>query len=156
MSDQKFGFRTGHSALDVLLLLTQQWMEVFNVRHEIRAISLDTSHAFVALWYPALLSKPSPSKASSTHGFLTSSTLIANVWHHRNPFPVKAGVPQGSILFLVLILIFINDHSDSMKNPLYLFPDDYTLCRDIPNPSDRQAATSYLSSDLEKRNHKLD
>ena len=99
MSDQKFGFRTGHSALDVLLLLTQQWMEVFNVRHEIRAISLDTSHAFVALWYPALLSKPSPSKASSTHGFLTSSTLIANVWHHRNPFPVKAGVPQYKAVF---------------------------------------------------------
>ena len=41
ISDHQFGFRPGHSTLDMLFLFSQQWMEVLNARHEIRAISLD-------------------------------------------------------------------------------------------------------------------
>ena len=43
-----------------------------------------------------------------------------------SPLPVHAGVPQGSILGRVLFLVFINDLSDSLENPLYLFADDYS------------------------------
>ena len=57
ISDHQFGFRRGHSTLDMLLLLTQQWMEAFNVRHEIRAYPVDISGAFDIVWHPALLSK---------------------------------------------------------------------------------------------------
>ena len=71
-----------------------------------------------------------------------------------SPLPVKAWVPQGSVLDCILFRVFINNLSDFLKNPLYLFADDSTLCREIPHPSDRQAAASSLSSDLDK-NHKL-
>ena len=57
ISDHQFGVRPGHSTMDMLLPLTQQWMEALNVRHEIRAISLDMSRAFDTVWHPALLSK---------------------------------------------------------------------------------------------------
>ena len=46
IADHQFGFRPGHSTLDMLLLLSKQWMEVLNVGHEIRALSLDISRAF--------------------------------------------------------------------------------------------------------------
>ena len=51
ISDHQFGFRPGHSTLDMLLLLSQQWMEVLNAIHEIRAISLDISRAFDTVWH---------------------------------------------------------------------------------------------------------
>ena len=57
ISDHRFGFRPGHSTLDMLLLLSQQWMEVLNARDEIRAISLNISCAFDTVWHPALLTK---------------------------------------------------------------------------------------------------
>ena len=47
----------GHSSLDLQLLLYQQWMEVLNARHEIRAIFQDISCAFDTVWHPALLTK---------------------------------------------------------------------------------------------------
>ena len=72
------------------------------------------------------------------------------------PLSVKAGVSQGSVLGTVVFLIVIDDLAESLGNPLYLFADDSTLCRDIPHLSDRQAAASSLSSDLKKKkNHKL-
>ena len=48
----------------------------------------------------------------------------------------------------LIFLIFINDLSDSLENHLYLFADDSTLCG-ICHPSDRQAAASSLSADLD-------
>ena len=46
ISDHQFGFRPDHSTLDMLLLLSQQWMEALNIRNEIRAVSLDISRVF--------------------------------------------------------------------------------------------------------------
>ena len=131
-------------------------MEAFNVRHEIRVVSVDACRAFDTVWHLVLLSKLS---ACSIEGQLHS--WIAELFYSRSraalnkflssPFSVKAGVLQGSVLGSVLCLIFINDLSDCLENPLYLFSDESTLCRDIPHPSDRQALASSLSSDLEKK-----
>ena len=57
ISDHQLGFRPRHSTADTLLLLSQEWMEVLNARHEIRAIFQDTSCAFDIVWHPALLTK---------------------------------------------------------------------------------------------------
>ena len=61
ISDHRFGFRPGHSTMDMPLLPSQQWMEALNVRHEIRAVSPDISRAFDTVWHPALLYKLSAS-----------------------------------------------------------------------------------------------
>ena len=82
ISDHQFGFKPGHSTLDMLLLLSQQWMDVLNVKHYIRAISLDISRAFdrdcTLPCSPNSL--PMVSKAISTHGSQTSSPVAVTVW----------------------------------------------------------------------------
>ena len=50
----------------------------------------------------------------------------------------------------ILFLVFLNNLTDSLENPLYLFADNSILCCGISHPSDRQAAASSLSSDLDK------
>ena len=124
--------------------------------------SLETcvSQAFNTIWHPALLSKLYD---CGIHGQLHTS-LTDFLCSHRqrvacngilsSPPPVKARVPQWSVLGPTLFLIFINDHSNFLENPLYLFSVDSTMCCDIPHPLDKQAAASSLSSDLQK-NHNL-
>ena len=59
ISGHQLGFRPGYSSLDMLILLSQQWMEELYAGHEIRAISRDISRAFDMVWHPALLTKHS-------------------------------------------------------------------------------------------------
>ena len=105
ISDHQFRIRPSHSAFDMLLLLSQQWMEVLHVRNGIRAI-LDISRAFDTVYHPALLSKLSvwyfDILVNSTLYLLPSSTPVANLWLSNgilsSPLNVKAGMAQGSFL----------------------------------------------------------
>ena len=103
------------------------------------------------VWHPAFLSKLSASgMQSQVHTWLPDFLYYCNQRVALNgilssPLTVKVGVSQGSVLCPVPFLIFINDLSDALENPLYLFANDSTLCHDITHPSGRQAADSSLS-----------
>ena len=128
-------------------------MEVLNLRHEIRATSLDISQAFDTVWHPTLISKLS---AYGIQGQLCSWIIDFHYSHIQHGalngilsfrLPVKAGVPQGSVPDPILVLTFINDLSDSLKNPISLLMIPPSAVS-ISHPSDRQAAASPFSTDL--------
>ena len=88
ISDHQFGFHLGHSTLDMLLLLSQQWLETLSLNQEVRTVPMDIAQTFDIVWHPALLVNlyylPVACNATFIPGFLTSSTL-----------PMRAGVPPS-------------------------------------------------------------
>jgi len=69
--------------LDMVLLLTQQWIKSLNVRQEIMVSSLDIKRDFDTVWNAVLPFQLSPSGIQGQlHTWLhygTSATLITNV-----------------------------------------------------------------------------
>ena len=63
---------------------------------------------------------------------------------------VEAGVPQGSILGLLLFLIYINDLQENLVSNSKLFADDISLFSVIHN---KQSSAQDLNVDLNKINH---
>ncbi len=61
--------------------------------------------------------------------------------------PIKAGVPQGSILGPLLFLVFINDIVNDLGATVRLFADDTSLYIIVENP---QTASTILNDDLNK------
>ena len=53
-----------------------------------------------------------------------------------DPVPVLSGVPQGSVLGLVLFLIFINDLPDNIRSSVCLFADNCVMYRNINSLQD--------------------
>ena len=77
----------------------------------------------------------------STHNWISSwlsgrSQQVVLDGQASDPVPVLSGVPQGSVLGLILFLIFNNDLPDHTKSSGRLFADDCVLYRNIPSLQD--------------------
>ena len=59
---------------------------------------------------------------------------------------VTSGVPQGSVLGLILFLIYINDLPNEISSGVRLFADDAIVHQTISDPSDCQT----LQEDLDE------
>ena len=118
---------------------------------ETQGIFLDTSKAFDKAWHAALICKLKLTGISGN--FLK---LIKNFLDNRsqrvllngqtsNWLPVKAGVPQGSILGLLFFLIYINDLPDNLAWSVMFFADDNLL---FPTVYDTTTSINVLNDDL--------
>ena len=79
----------------------------------------------------------------STHEPSQNAVLDAQA---SDPVPVLSGVPQGSVLGLVLFLIFINDFPENIRSSVRLFADDCVLYRSIRSPMDCQILLDDLNN----------
>ena len=114
LSPKLCGFRKGHSTQHALLNLLKNWQKCLDKSGVVGTVLMDLSKAYDCLPHDLLLAK------LSAYGFDESAiTLIANYLSNRyqrvkigstfsSYLEILRGVPQGSILRLILFNLFIN------------------------------------------------
>ena len=111
-------------------------------------VLLDLQKAFDTVDHSILLSKLTaigldPTSVSWLGSYLSDRSQSVDVGGTRSdPKPITCGVPQGSILGLLLFLIYVNDMQASVICKLLLFADDSALLVSGKNVSEIQKVLS--------------
>ena len=125
------GYLKGHSCCTALLKMTEDWRKGLDEREVVAAVAVDLSKAFDSVCHGLLLAKLRAYGFSKVALELMSSYLcerrqrvrLDNVYSDWQV--VKTGVPQGSLLGLLLFNIYINDLNYNVSNTsLQLYADD--------------------------------
>ena len=155
LNPHHFKFRHGNSCVHQLLSITFDIYKSFdaNPSLEVRGIFLDMSKVFDRVWHEGLLFKLKRLGLSGKFYGLINSFLsnrrqrvILNGQSSKWS-PIKAGVPQGSILGTLFFLVYINHLPKGLLCNAKLFADDtsiFSVVKDYLN------STNKLSEDLSK------
>jgi len=155
LSDAQHGFRKRRSCETQLLIILLDLSAALYNSEQIDAILLDFSNAFdkvpyerlgvklchygirgnILAWIRSFLSNPS------------QQVLVEGV--KSSPAPVTSGVPQGSVLGLLLFLVYINNMPTRVKSTTRLFADDSLFYRKIKSPTDTRALQEDLNAPQE-------
>ena len=151
ISPNQSGFRPGESCVNQLLAITHKIYKSFDEGFEVRGVSLDISKAFDKVWHEGLLLKLNQNCVTGNllkllRDFLSyrKQRVVLNS-QHSSWDNANAGVPQGSVLGLLLFLIYINDLSNNLSSNCKLFADDTSLFSVVNNI---HASATTLSQDL--------
>ena len=132
-SDFRYGFRSSQPTADLLTVVSNIIARTFKRSGATRAVVLDISKSFDSVWHAGLLHKLM-SYGISGQIFGLMSSFLSNRWlqvvlHGRSKqeYPVKAAVPQGAILGLILFLVYINDLPDYIICNIAIYADNITL-----------------------------
>ena len=151
ISSNQSGFKLGDSWINQLLSITHEIYMSFDNRFEVRGAFLDISKAFDKVWHKNIIFKPKqngiPGKLLSVlSDFLKDRKQRVSLNGQVSSWTgVNAGVPQGSILSLLLFLVYINDLGDGLSSSAELFTDDTPLFSVI---HDVDTSANELNNDL--------
>ena len=133
ISPAQSGFNQGDSCINQLLSITHEVYHSIDEGYETRGVFLDISKAFDKVWHEGLVFKLKQNGISGNllnifEDFLRNRkqrvVLNGQTFNWEN---IHAGVPQGSILGPLLLLIYINDLAENLSSNPKLFADDTSL-----------------------------
>ena len=130
LSDHQYGFRKATSTGDLFAYAVHVWSPALESCGESRVIFLDISKAFDRVWHKGLLAKLPMFGLHHTlinwiGSFLSDRSIAVRVdGFLSNLHSINAGVPQGSVISLVLFLLFINDLLTSTSSSIHSIADD--------------------------------
>ena len=132
LSPKQFGFRKGKSAADLLLLQSSSWNHSLDCGKDTFVIALDIAGAFDRVWHQGLTAKL---RSLGVRGallqliqdYLQGRTLRVVINGQTSAkHPIKASVPQGSVLGPLLWNVFFNDILQLVPEA-QAYADDCTL-----------------------------
>ena len=150
-------------AVLTFLLLYNLWFEHHSTNSPINQVytvtlAVDIAGAFDKVSHPGVLAK---AQQCGIHGqllawlrsYLHDRNLTVVVGGQSSPlFPIKAGVPQGSLLGPTLFLLYVNDAEQCLApgSSLAVYADDTTLYALIRNPDTIAAACNSLQASIDR------
>ncbi|XP_043262527.1 uncharacterized protein LOC122403220 [Colletes gigas] len=129
------GFRQYRSTMDNLAMLDINICEAFLRKQHLIAICLDIEKAYDMLWRHRIIQQLikwniSGSMIQFIYNFLKSRSIYVRVnGNLSKKVEILNGVPQGSVLSVILFLIAINDIAEVFSKPVKytIFADDCTF-----------------------------
>ena len=132
-SNCQFGFRSGRSTEDQLLLTYSHIVREIDSGKVVDVVFLDFSKAFDVVCHQILLEKLRhlsfcPRIVNWIGDFLTERSMYVSVAGcSSEQMPVLSGVPQGSVLGPLLFLIYVNSIADGISCKWYAYADDFKV-----------------------------
>ena len=133
LSEHQYGFRQACSTGDLRAYAVHAWSSALESLGENRVIPLNISKAFERIWRKGLLAKLPlfdlhHSLITWISSFLSARSIAIRVdGYLSNPHSINSGVPQGSLISLVLVILFINDLLSSTSFSIFFFADETYL-----------------------------
>ena len=136
-SMQQFGFIKGRSMVLQLLNVIDPWTKALHKGESIDVVYLDFMKAFDTIHHKRLIDKfklPCLVNVNGTH----------SEWAN-----ITSDIPQGSVLGLILFVLYINDLPENIVSKIYIFADETKIFKTITSPNDQhtlQNDLDYLTS----------
>ena len=151
LSKFQHGFIKARSCTTQLLAVLDDWTDDIEHGENVDAIYLDYAKAFDTVPHKRLLAKLSGYGIGGKllkwiAAFLEGRRQRVIVNGSKSSWTrVTSGIPQASVLGLLLFVCYVNDMPENITSTAYMFADDTKVYRNIKTHIDREALQSDLS-----------
>ncbi len=151
VSPFQHGSVPGRSVVTQLLAVLDCWTDILDNGGSFDAVYLDFAKAFDSVPHFRLIKKLQSYNVGGrvlrwVEEFLANRRQRVVLQGTNSEWlPVISGVPQGSVLGPVLVVVYINDLPDEVKSKLFMYADDTKVIRRVGNGDDGME----LQKDLE-------